>query len=114
VHGLLPDGWLVGRPSFDPGRHAWSVTAGSPKYSGRLRSPATITGRGEDELAALTDLVIELRELRAVEQRMAIEAKARTAFLQGAEEHSHTTLGRPLTQDELERVLARYPRNRDR
>jgi hypothetical protein len=58
--------------------------------------------------------VNELREMRAVEQRMAIEARARTAFLQGAEEQSRTTLGRPLTQDELERVLARYPRNPDR
>jgi hypothetical protein len=39
---------------------------------------------------------------------MALEDKARAAYLHGAEEHSRVTLGRPLTQDELERVLERY------
>jgi hypothetical protein len=39
---------------------------------------------------------------------MALEEKARASYLHGAEEHSRATLGRPLTQDELERVLKRY------
>jgi hypothetical protein len=43
-----------------------------------------------------------------VERRIALEEKARAAYLQGAEEHSRATLRRPLTQDELERVLARF------
>jgi hypothetical protein len=80
----------------------------SPKYSGRLRPPTVIRGRDEDELAALTDLVIQLRELRGAERRMQLEEKARAAYVQGAEEYTRATLGRPLTQDELERMLARY------
>lgn len=108
VHALLPDGWRVGPTSHDPGRRRWIVSAWSPKYANRLKPPATVPGEGEDELAALTDLVVRLRELRAVEQRLALEERQRAAFLRGAEEHSQATLGRPLTQDELERVLARY------
>ena len=64
IHDLLPERWQVGPATFDPGRHRWSVTARSPKYSGRLRPPATASGDGEDEVAALTDLALKLRELR--------------------------------------------------
>ena len=39
---------------------------------------------------------------------MAVEEKARAAYVHGAEEHSRATLGRTLTQDEPERVLARF------
>jgi hypothetical protein len=39
---------------------------------------------------------------------MAIEERARAAYVQGAEEYQRATLGRPLTQGELERVLARF------
>jgi hypothetical protein len=42
------------------------------------------------------------------EARIRLEEKARAAYLQGAEERSRVTLGRPLTQDELERTLAQY------
>lgn len=109
IHELLPDGWRVGPATHEPGRRlAWSVSARSPKYSGRLRPPATINGQGDDEVAALTDLAIKLRELRDLEWRMALEEKSRAVFLRGAEERSQATLGRPLTQDELERVLKRY------
>jgi hypothetical protein len=107
-HDLLPDGWKVG-PAL---RHAytgrWAVTARSPRYAGRGIPPAVVERHGEDEIAALTDLSIKLDELRAGERRMAIEERARAAFLHGAEEHSRATLGRPLTPDELERVLRRY------
>jgi hypothetical protein len=100
---------VAGRPPiFDPARHRWSITARSPKYSGRLRPPATITADGEDEVAALTYLALKLRDLRDVERRMELEERARAAYLHGAEEHSRATLGRPLTQEELERVLARF------
>jgi hypothetical protein len=84
-------------------------TARSPKYAGRLRPPATISGSGEDELAALTDLAIRLRELRAVERRMAVEREARAAYLEGAGDYAASTLGRPLTTYELARIIARYP-----
>ena len=67
-----------------------------------------LRGDGEDEVAALTDLALRLRELRDAERRMALEEKARAAYLHGAEEHSRRTLGRPLTQDELDRVLAGF------
>lgn len=42
-------------------------------------------------------------------RRSRFREHARAAFLQGAEEHSLATFGRPLTRDELERVLKRYP-----
>jgi hypothetical protein len=57
----------------------------------------------------LTDLAIKLRELRAVELRMTREEKMRAAYVQGAEEHSRATLARPLTPDELRRIIERYP-----
>lgn len=45
-----------------------------------------------------------------LERPMAIEARARAAYVPGATERSRSTLGRPLTQHELEAVLARFPR----
>jgi hypothetical protein len=108
IHDRLPPGWRVGPTSFDPGCHRWSVTARSPKYSGRLRPPAIVVGDGEEELAALTDLAVKLIELGNVDRRMAIEERARAAYIHGAEEHRRATLGRALTPDELRRVLERY------
>jgi hypothetical protein len=52
IHDRLPDGWRVGPPSFDLGWPRWQVTAISPKYSGRLRPPATITGERRDVMTA--------------------------------------------------------------
>jgi hypothetical protein len=108
IQDLLPDRWRVGPTSFDPGRHQWSVSARSPKYAGRLRPPAVVTGAGEDELAALTHLALKLRELANVERKMAIDERARAVYVQGAEEHSRATLGRAPTPDELRRVVERY------
>jgi hypothetical protein len=54
------------------------------------------------------DLAIKLRELRAVEPRMAVRETSRAAYLRGAEEHSPTTLGRPLTEAELDGVIAKF------
>jgi hypothetical protein len=39
---------------------------------------------------------------------MALEDTAPAAYLQGAEEHLRSTLGRPLTQVELDGVLRRF------
>ena len=35
--------------------------------------------------------------------------RLRLAFLEGAEKHSHDTLGRALSHDELRRVIGRFP-----
>ena len=91
-----------------PSTGRWTVAARSPRYSGRSRPPAVVEGHGGAEIAALTDLSLKLDELRAAER--AIEERARAAYLHGAEEHSRATLGRPLTPDELERVLRWYAR----
>jgi hypothetical protein len=108
IYDLLAAGWRVGPGLRHPSTGRWTLIARSPKYSGRQRAPAAVSGQGEDELAARSDLAIRLRELRDVERRMAIEERARAAFLQGAEEQSRATLGRPLTQAELKRVLQRF------
>ena len=55
----------------------------SPRYRGRGIPPAVVEGQGEDEIAALRDLSIKLDELRAIERRMALEEKARAAYLHG-------------------------------
>jgi hypothetical protein len=43
------------------------------------------------------------------QERRDLNRRLRLAFLQGAEEHWSRRLGRPLTADELRRVLERYP-----
>ena len=55
VHEALPAGWTVGPPTFDPGVSAYSVTARTVA-AGRGKPPATVTGTGADEAAALRDL----------------------------------------------------------
>lgn len=48
-------------PTFDPAARLWSVTALGPKLGGqRGPGPATVTGEGPDELAALRDLAERL------------------------------------------------------
>lgn len=42
-------------------------------------------------------------------QRRRLRERARAAFVEGAEEFSRVNSGRPLTRDELQRVLKRYP-----
>ena len=42
-------------------------------------------------------------------RRRELNRRLRIAFLTGAEERSQRELGRPLTADELRRVLERYP-----
>jgi hypothetical protein len=38
-----------------------------------------------------------------------LEERLRAEFVKGAEEESQRRLGRPLTREELERVLRRFP-----
>ena len=51
------------------------MTARSPRYSGRLRPAARITGEGEDEVAAPAYLALKLRVLRDAERRMVLESE---------------------------------------
>jgi len=93
VDDALPARWRVGPPSFDPGRGHWRVTARGP-HPGRGKVPTTVSGTGEDEIAALRDL----------------DARLRQAFVSGAEEQSRAALGRGLTTDEMSSVLGHYRR----
>ena len=42
-------------------------------------------------------------------RRRELHRRLRLAFLAGAEHHSRQTMGRPLTEDELEFVIGRFP-----
>ena len=76
---------------------------------GRGKTPERITGIGYDELAAMVDLRIRLDERRVPIISSRSTGRERSAFLEGAEAQSQAVKGRPLTADELERVLRRYP-----
>ena len=54
---------MVGRRAdvLRPGTGRWTWTARG-RHPGRGKTPETITGTGEDELAAMTDLAIRLAE----------------------------------------------------
>jgi hypothetical protein len=104
----LPDGWRVGPAGYDPGIRRWLVTARGP-HPGRGKAPETLTGTGEDELAAMADLRILLDERRRPERLEEIDQRGRAAFLEGAEERSRDAEGRPFTGEELGRVTRRYP-----
>ena len=47
----------------------------------------------------------------AAARRRDLNRRLRAAFLAGAEEHSLQSRGRGLTEEELERMLRRYPGN---
>ena len=59
VLALLPDRWALGPTSYDPGTGRWTYTARGP-HSEHGKTPVTITGTGEDELAAMADLAVRL------------------------------------------------------
>ena len=108
VLNRLPEWWAVGPTSYDPGIGRWSYTARGP-HPGRGKYPETITGTGEDELAAMIDLRIRLDERQRDAKLAEIDRLGRAAYPEGAEERSQKVEGRPLTADELERVTKRYP-----
>jgi hypothetical protein len=60
VTDLLPDGWHVGPPNYDPARHRWEVVVRSPKPPGRRARPTYVVGEGPNEVAALEDLAARL------------------------------------------------------
>jgi hypothetical protein len=55
IHEALSARWHVGPVTYDPGRLAYSVTARGP-HPGRGKVSVTVSGTGEDEIAALRDL----------------------------------------------------------
>jgi hypothetical protein len=65
VLAALPAGWVPGLPSYDPGTGTWSCTVRGPD-PGRGSAPETITGTGDDKVAALVDLATQLERRRAV------------------------------------------------
>ena len=56
----------------------------------------------------MIDLRIRLDERRRPDQFAEIDRRGPAEFRDGAEEQSQVSGGRPLTADELERVLKRY------
>jgi hypothetical protein len=109
LYESLPARWHIGRPSYDPGRHTWSVTAWGPPR-GRDKAPQSITGVGQDECAALRDLDHRLRRMAkpGTAQRDDLRRRLRLAYIEGAEACSQEHSGRRLTGDELHRVLMHF------
>ena len=105
---LLPEWWAVGPTSYDPGIGLSSYTARG-RHHGRGKCSETITGTGEDELAAMMDLRIGLDERHRADTLVEIDRRGRAAFLEGAAAQSQAAEGRPLTANELKRVTRRYP-----
>jgi hypothetical protein len=108
LHDALPLGWRAGPASYDPARHCWTVAAWSPVGGRRHPPKETLMGSGVDELGAVTDLAMTLEERARADAFADVEQRGRLAYLAGAEEESRR-LGRPLTGDELERVIRRFP-----
>lgn len=111
VHEALPAYWRVGPVTYDPGRCHWSVTA-RDDARGRGRLPTTVSGIGENEIAALRDLDARLRgrprPADDAAKRAKLEPCLRLAFYAGAEEWTRGEFGRGLTLAESVRVLERY------
>jgi hypothetical protein len=117
VHEALPALWRVGRTSYDAGPlghdgflGAFSVTARGP-HPGRGKLPQSVTGTGEDENAALRDLVDRLTGVPKPDgNRMdELRRRLRLAYIEGAETWMRASLGRLMTADELAAVAARFP-----
>jgi hypothetical protein len=110
LHEAMPARWTVGRASYDPGRHGWSISAVGP-HPGRGRIPTSLSGFGDDELAAVRDLDARLRGERSGGPRRLDELRARLrlAYFDGAEDLTRRARGRGITADELEGVIRRFP-----
>jgi hypothetical protein len=90
-------------------RGAWSVTARGP-HPGRGKPPQTVTGTGEDETATLRDLDATLGQKPADGSYLEeLRQRLRLAYVDGAEEWTRVNVGRSLTGQKLEAVIARMP-----
>jgi hypothetical protein len=116
VWEALPARWRLGPVSRDPGAlrsdghlGAFTVTARGP-HPGRGKVPQTVTGSGDDEIAALLDLDARLRGDKPADGSYLEELRARlrVAYLTGAEEWTREHAGRPMTAGELAGVVSRY------
>lgn len=94
---------------YDPGIHAWSVTARGP-HPGRGKAPQTVTGTGEDETAALRALDDGLRGVPWPDGgRMdELRRRLRLAYVEAAETCTLENVGRRLTYVQLRRALTRH------
>jgi hypothetical protein len=110
VHEALPAGWTVGPVVYDPGVPGWSVTARSLAHSPG-QPPVKVTGTGTRRNGALRALDDRLRGVSQPNgSRMAErERRFRLAYLEEVEERSREALGRALSDDELKRVVRRFP-----
>ena len=97
VLALLPERWSVGPTSYDPGIRRWSYTARGP-HPRRGKFPETITGTGEDDLAAMIDPRIRLDERRRLDSsRRSTDVDAQRSSR--AARRNPGAAGRPLTAD---------------
>lgn len=73
--------------------------------------PATVTGTGDTETAALQSLTDRLRGAPQPDGgRMdELRRRLRLAYIEGAEDWASANLHRRLNRDEVARVIARYP-----
>jgi hypothetical protein len=104
----MPADWHVAVPSFGPGVGRWQVVARS-EVRGRGKIPEYGIGSAVDEIGALVDLGLRLDERRKAVNLATIDENGRRAYLEGALERWERLAGRPPTDDELRRLLARYP-----
>jgi len=87
----------------------WTVAAIGPRTSRRNVPPECIEAQGEDETAALTYLALALKERYEAGRMDELRRRARLAYVVGAEDRSQNDAGRALTDDELGRVIGRFP-----
>jgi hypothetical protein len=106
----IPARWTVGRPSYDPGAHAWSISAVGP-HPGRGKLPISVSGQGEGEVAAILDLDARLRgeRIEGPTNLEALRVRLRLSYLAGAEEWMQQELGRSLEESEFAVVINRFP-----
>lgn len=112
VHDALPAYWLVGPVTVDPGRGGKFVVTARAPNPGRGKTPVSVSGTGDTEVAALVDLHGRLtgmpRPADDEARRVVLNRKLRQAFYQGAEDLAARN-GRSLDDASLRGVLRRYP-----
>ena len=106
VHEALPARWNVGPVSYDPGRSTWVVTAIDTRTTGRGKLPQTVSGYGEDEVAALRISTISSAASRSRTGRAKTRSSTAAAPTSRARRNRHTvSLRRGLTADEIEAIV---------
>ncbi len=86
------------------------MTARGP-HPGRGKAPQTVTGTGDDKIAALRDLDDRLRGVPKPDggRMEELRRRLRLGLVDGAEEYSRIHTQRGLTAAELEAVVRRFP-----